>query len=514
MFNYAGYAILVVYSIFLFYRIYCVTDLLTDADISSNMLYGKLLLDNKSLLLNNWYYSTFVDLINIDKAYGFFFIFTDDWQLVHTLGIMLVYILLLLSFFYVSSRLRLKYTPWISLMIVGALSYDYYRYVVYFNIYAVYIIFTFLVIGLVLDVLNSEKRIHKLILLGIVSFLSCTSGIRNITTIFLPLVAALIVMILAAKIKFYRFSEKNIKLLMLSIGVAFVFSVLGYIFNGYISSIVGFTNYSVGLTSEPLKMFFTLFFDVLFKGWVGLFGVDGISVRSLIGLLFMVPTVFFSFYSLLKNRSDFVANFIILFFIFSTCATSVVFFISTTNFEPRYLLQPFSVCFLIYGLFLNNWDYKQIVVSLVVIALFSAVSTFVYIDNEVKDSENGDLISFAEILNDKNISEGYASYWNANILSEFSDGKIEVWSFWLENRLENLSSEEVSENGIDGKYLNEWLQLKSHMNSKPEEPFFMVLNNRFQSMFTDEFDKYVVYEGKTRKLLIFDTYYDFADILP
>ena len=79
-----------------------------------------------------------------------------------------------------------------------------------------------------------------------------------------------------------------------------------------------------------------------------------------------------------------------------------------------------------------------------------------------------DLINFARILDECEINQGYASYWNANIMTEFSDGKIVVWSYWLENRLEGIDSEMVVDNGTGVEYLN---QLKSRISSKPGEPF-------------------------------------------
>lgn len=82
-----------------------------------------------------------------------------------------------------------------------------------------------------------------------------------------------------------------------------------------------------------------------------------------------------------------------------------------------------------------------------------------------------DLINFARILDECEINQGYASYWNANIMTEFSDDKIVVWSYWLENRLEGIGSEMVVDNGIGVEYLNKWLQHKSRMSSKPGEPF-------------------------------------------
>lgn len=123
-----------------------------------------------------------------------------------------------------------------------------------------------------------------------------------------------------------------------------------------------------------------------------------------------------------------------------------------------------------------------------------------------------DLINFARILDECEINQGYASYWNANIMTEFSDGKIEVWSYWLENRLEGIGSAMVVDNGTGVEYLNKWLQHKSRMSSKPGEHFFMIINNSYEDAFDGKYKDYIACEGRDRKLLIFDTYEDFSTI--
>lgn len=65
---------------------------------------------------------------------------------------------------------------------------------------------------------------------------------------------------------------------------------------------------------------------------------------------------------------------------------------------------------------------------------------------------------------------GYATFWNANVLTELSNGKIEVWSWGVE------SSDEFR-NMTSPDEIYEWLQLKDHKKERPEGKVFILLSN-------------------------------------
>ena len=57
--------------------------LITDSDISSEMMYANILINDKVLISQDWYFSTFVDFFNINKIFSLIFIFTSNWKIVH-----------------------------------------------------------------------------------------------------------------------------------------------------------------------------------------------------------------------------------------------------------------------------------------------------------------------------------------------------------------------------------------------------------------------------------------------
>lgn len=66
------------------------------------------------------------------------------------------------------------------------------------------------------------------------------------------------------------------------------------------------------------------------------------------------------------------------------------------------------------------------------------------------------------LLTDKWIN-GYATFWNGNIMTELSDGKIDVWATSCADELFKKDN------------INRWLQLSDHVESKPEGKIFVLL---------------------------------------
>ena len=69
-----------------------------------------------------------------------------------------------------------------------------------------------------------------------------------------------------------------------------------------------------------------------------------------------------------------------------------------------------------------------------------------------------ELEDIAEYLLDEDATQGYATFWNANVLTELTDGQIEV--FAVEN--------------WDTGSMNPWLQRKDHAQRTPEGRVFAI----------------------------------------
>lgn len=69
---------------------------------------------------------------------------------------------------------------------------------------------------------------------------------------------------------------------------------------------------------------------------------------------------------------------------------------------------------------------------------------------------------------------GYATFWNANVLTELSDGKIEVWQW--------CGGQDLPEHSSDIDDMTQWLQLASHMVEHPSgKVFALFTREEFES---------------------------------
>lgn len=504
-------SILFFYEMFLIYKNVFV---LSDSDISSNIIYGKLLLENKSLILNNWYYSTFVDILNIDKIFELLFIFSNNWVLIHFFEVVFVDILLVMSFFYVCNKLEIKNKTWLAFIFVGALSFDSYRYLVYFNIYSVYLIFSFLSIGLMIDVVNAtnkKTKLYRALMLFIVVALACTSGLRNVVTLYCPIVGSVLLLHICYSYK--KIYYDKIKKYDFVAGIIFAASVLGYLVNTQIIvPYSNYTTYSIGLTSEPMKDFFNVFKKILVNGWIKMFGVSGLDIMSFFCLAILIFTVYSSFKLLFCRNSSYEDRLIVLVFVLSACVTCMTFFISIQKFAPRYLLQSFSICTLIIGMYLK--DSKKLLAKFVCIyvALCCSILGIKYLKQDIAQSTNNEIKAISEILKENEINEGYASFWNASLLTEASNGEIEVWHYSLETDLGDLKNDvtlnKMNTREIANKYLHHWLQKYDHFEKVPTNNFFVIVNNKYLSLFSNNIKEYEKYFADERSLYIFNNIED------
>lgn len=69
---------------------------------------------------------------------------------------------------------------------------------------------------------------------------------------------------------------------------------------------------------------------------------------------------------------------------------------------------------------------------------------------------------------------GYATFWNANVLTELSDGKIEVWQW--------CGGQDLPEHSSDIDDMTQWLQLASHIVEHPSgKVFALFTREEFES---------------------------------
>ena len=98
----------------------------------------------------------------------------------------------------------------------------------------------------------------------------------------------------------------------------------------------------------------------------------------------------------------------------------------------------------------------------------------------------------AEWLEDHQYNQGYATFWDSDIITELSDGKIEMWT--------------IGQGGdLDG--IMEWLQVVSHRDNPPEGRFFILYSNSLFSTLSEEnnYSEQIVYQDDNYVILSYES---------
>lgn len=167
---------------------------LLDGDISDYVYRGWLMARNHDVLLKDYYRTTELNLLGQHWAYALFFLFMEDWSLVHILGTVLMQSLYVLSFLYMGRQAGIRKPVRVACaaLLLAPFSTAYARIVLYQCYYILYMTEAFLLAGLTLHTLRlwqqgRRKALIPGILLGVLWVLVGLNGVRHMMIVGAPL---------------------------------------------------------------------------------------------------------------------------------------------------------------------------------------------------------------------------------------------------------------------------------------------------------------------------------------
>jgi hypothetical protein len=210
---------------------------------------------------------------------------------------------------------------------------------------------------------------------------------------------------------------------------------------------------------------------------------------------------FFAAVYIIRHREAYAPGALLLACFFLACQLTFLILYSMTSMGSldRYLIPVAVFAYpVIFACFENKHRFPklggQIAVGILAVALLCGAMN--YNDMRKTDDTKGQREAVAAIL-EQGYTQGYATFWNANVLTELSDGQLEIWQ-WSDDK-------QVIDNLEDFNDVYPWLQAKSHLETVPEGKVFVLLsaNEDYCFNFTDKFsDEYVIYRA--------DNYYDYG----
>lgn len=454
----APYVLLGLAFLMLFVLNICYQDHWLDSDMAAEMIFSKLLAQEHHIFATpDWYYSTEFRFLYTQLVMGPLFLLLGNWHVIRTITNLIFYGLMLASYFYFMKPLKVSKTISVygALLLLLPFSETMMTHMQMGNTYLSHVIICFLFFGMFLrlaenSVENKTKRFLLLLCFLALAVICGVSGVRYLLALQCPLfITAVFYLLRADELKEFR-RESSLKEVLniakwkrvLHCGAA------SYLYYAVVSAVASVAGYGINVLYVSKRYVFQTYdatnFIAIYQGelferiqnaigcLLMLFGYipekGFLSLRGIISMMAFVMLAMLIFCTVKAYRKEnekrfFVALFVIVAFVLNF----FVFSFTTSTMVPRYYITiwMFTLPLLVFYLESREPALDKFVVVLVLAACLTlgtakTVISFISVDkNESKRP-------VAEFLADNGYHFGFASYTNANMITELTNGEVEI----------------------------------------------------------------------------------------
>ncbi|MCM1187463.1 MAG: hypothetical protein NC251_13400 [Lachnoclostridium sp.] len=428
-----------------------------DSDMAAEMIFSKLLSESGHIFATpEWYYSTEFRFLYTHLVMAPLFLASENWHLIRLITNVLSYALMLVAYFYMMKPLKAdrRLTALTAILLLLPFSETMMTHMQMGNTYMPHVIICFFFLGMYLRLVRKEVytkagRWTLFCFFVILSLICGVSGVRYLLALQCPLVITAFVYVLDST-DFQLFREQfgrnenaagyfrrvlkgeEIRYLYMALSGA-VCSIVGYGINvlwvsrQYVFQTYGATNFIAvyqGVLWERLQnaigSLLMLFGYIPDKGFL--------SLRGFISILAFVMLWIFG-YCVIKARKKSTGQrlFMVLFVITAFVLNLFVFVFTTSTMVPRYYITVFIFALpaLVFYMEQEEPVLDRFAVGMLLafcLTLASAKITLSFISTDKNEGKR----AVAAFLQENGYEFGYAGYWNANIVTELTDGRVEV----------------------------------------------------------------------------------------
>ena len=529
-------ALIFVISIFFTcYTAYHVSFTVLDSDTSSEMVLASLLAEENQIISKDIIYSTEIKILHVNLIYAPLFKILLDWQMVRFVGNIILLAVYLLSYYYLCRQLSIQRESFFysASLLILPFSVNYGRNVLYHCHYLPCIALGFLIVGLFLSLTRQVSRspLRKAInifFLFLLSLGSCLSGVRQLMSIMVPLLLTAFVVGLKSLQK-GPVSIDFLKTRGWEIGLALFVCAAGAIGNWWNGTLpeVGYTFKQYGdiMLDFPsvegmYEILLAYFQQFGFQAGRELFSVVGCLAMGglFVAIYFLGKTVcVFGKEKICNvNTREYIKN---LFSVNLLVMTCVLILMGYNDQQSRYYLtstvwaipllatqisdaSPFSI---------QTWTVKRISMTIVCLVMFANgfLNNAYFIKPEGKSVKfDGnyfmnihaaeDLSGVAEFVVENELTLGYATFWNANIVTELTSGKtamVGLEVFWLDEKF-------TYQNWLTAKHYREEAFVEE------QNPFILLSHEENEMFAKTPLAEYAIFLYKDARYYIYS--FDFA----
>ncbi|MBR6484981.1 MAG: hypothetical protein IKT14_08165 [Clostridiales bacterium] len=445
-----------------------------DADMSSELLLAKILSGSNGIITTRWDYSSEIRILYIQIITSFLFRFIKSWHTVRVLSTAIHIAIMLFSYYCLCRSLKIERAfPLTASILALPISYEYITYYLMGMYYLPFITVMFFFLALFFDYCGRDGKRDKKKTAGeitayVIAFLSGLGGYRMILLFFFPLFLILFFPVMRDLLKG---GEDKGHLRRFRFGVIFFISVLcGLILYVFVLSKV--------FTVQQFDHFFFMPFDSSVLDFNINAFIDNLGyttgplmfsgIMKNIGFGAVICLAAFSLFNIPKKEEREESRILTYLFICSVCLFTLVQLFIVRDTVERYI-SP--VVILLVPVCANNickaeYKRKRIIAAASVVLVFLKLAGEVTFYRDYKDLDfTGPYREVALYLQENDIGYGYSTFWNGNIITELTDGEVEMYHW------ESPESMDVS----DPSSLRDWLQEKSHLEAFPEGKIAVIL---------------------------------------
>lgn len=437
-------------------NLFC-ADNVINSDMSSELVLARELANENKLITTDWYFSTEIRLIYTQLIMAPLFKIFSSWNVVRTLTNLVFYCILLAAYFYMMRPLNIerKYIYLSSVLLFIPVGMDYLCIVHVGNSYITHFILQYIVAGLAIRLFHERKR-KNVILFIILSFLCGLCGIRYFAILFAPLVLLPFMFLYLEKRKNH---ESIVDIKIFDEPIVYI-SLLGFamFFVGYEINTQCFTRVFSYNTYDFLttKVFDVSIITFIISDLLNLAGFNGyVSIRSAAGIASVFAVVIVILLSAICirvtrewNEWNNNVKYMILLFWEIVFVNMFLFVFIEGVYANRYYMPILIFVVPIVAIYSSHFDSIKTNVCVLILLIGMCFNGLLQVYYAGTSDKNESIKEVSSFLQENDLNFGMSTYWNGNIITELSDGKIQFVNL----------SEEMDEDNLFHSY--HWLMLK------------------------------------------------------
>jgi hypothetical protein len=412
-----------------------------DSDMASEMILGDLLAKENRMVTSSWVYSTELRLVYQQLFYMPLFKLFEEWRVVRTITTLLNLIVLLASYFFMMKQFAVskKTALLTSIFLILPVSYVYWNIVLFGGYYVFFIAMFFCYLGLCAILLDSggqskiKKRNAAFVFFALLSVIFGAGGVRSLMDIQVPL------FITAIGAYFFRKEVRLVSKPVLISAAGLALCAAGYAVNFLLHIFYRFHSHHGAATTDLSGVFAQKLGDFLYSFILFLGFTPNAKFMTPQGLLSFASIIvcFLIFYEaarIIKTRPDsnvsVICVYFMLFYAVSTAYHIALFQFLEEDLISQHLIPTqilyipaLAVIFEFVKKSMSERKAALFLSGIVFTILCTGMMRLYSLPEYDRTTYRMEAISYLE-KND--LRFGFASFWNANVITELTNGRIEI----------------------------------------------------------------------------------------